>query len=168
MSPRNRGSRRDVRAPSSRTRSRPCAARRRPARARRAAPRRRGSRRPTHGTAAGRGDRAPRVVGGRVRELGEDRAVGRAVRFYRCVVACRRGGAVDVERRRRAKRRRAARLSRAVKRCMFFCSAARHAVSKLLSVLTEFRTARAPTNGCKLAREEQRTCKTGSGRQLFI
>ena len=46
-------------------------------RARRMAPRR-------------RGDRAPRVVGGRVRELGEDRAVGRAVRFYRCVVARRR------------------------------------------------------------------------------
>ena len=48
-----------------------------------------------------RGDRAPRVVGGRVRELGEDRAVGWAVGFYRCVVACRRGGAVDVERGRR-------------------------------------------------------------------
>ena len=51
-----------------------------------------------------------------------------------------------------AGRRLAARLRAAVKRCMLvFALPARHAVSKLLSLLVElWRVSRAPTNGCKL------------------
>ncbi|CAH0375710.1 unnamed protein product, partial [Pelagomonas calceolata] len=123
-------------------------------RARRMAPRR-------------RGDRAPRVVGGRVRELGEDRAVGRAARIYRSVVACRRGGAVDVERGRRGE----AAPHQGCEALHGWCLLCRHGTRFLSSYQCSPMSGESESSHEWLqarSREEHCRLQNSSGRQLFI
>ena len=81
-----------------------------------------------------RGDRAPRVVGGRVREPATEPSAGLRV-FIVCVVACRRGGAVDVEGRRRGEA--APRMPCQLLRCMVLLCTRRFS-----SYASEFRRSR--------------------------